>query len=228
MKQIFMKIQNKKTKKSNHFSGFVLPYTLFVCMIMILLTTSISTVLSKQLYFSRLARQSKEAFYAADNAVLCTTIIDETYTDADGIGIFPASSTLSVQVTQETTEMDTVTLQYVKDHRAAVGLSSLATTLYGASDGIKCAQSIIFDPASDSKFKISPTVFSRNTTSGIEYGRTSSFNMKMQVSPTEYRCAKVTINKTPSYRQIIAQGYAICGKPSGSIERAIVSTTVTE
>jgi hypothetical protein len=42
-----------------------------------------------------------------------------------------------------------------------------------------------------------------------------------------YRCAKVTVNKTPSFRQIISQGYAQCDNPNGTVERAVVNTTAS-
>jgi len=49
----------------------------------------------------------------------------------------------------------------------------------------------------------------------------------MNLGDNTERCAKVTVNKTPNYRQIISQGYASCPGTRGStpIERAVVSET---
>ena len=41
-----------------------------------------------------------------------------------------------------------------------------------------------------------------------------------------YRCAKVTINKTQSFRQVIAQGYSSCNGTGNTVERAVINTTV--
>ena len=61
----------------------------------------------------------------------------------------------------------------------------------------------------------------------IELGRTSTTTMRMDLGGGAFRCAKLTINKTASFRQIIAQGYAKCDDPNGSVERAVVNTTIT-
>ncbi len=206
--------------------GFVLPYTLFICSIMILITTSVSSILVKQLYFSKLSRQSQVAYYAADNAVLCTAMIDETYSDINGIGIFPyATTTNNYQSEAELIMNDTLT--YTNSHRMAGGYSSLATTLHD----IQCGQSVIFDPSpAYSAFEVSTTTFEHILLDGftVEEGRTSSFKMKMNLGDGTFRCARVTVNKTASYRQIIAQGYAFCDRPDGSVERAVVNTTILQ
>lgn len=219
MKYLFNIFNKKNIQKKK---GFVLPFTLFLCAIMILLTTSVTTVLNKQLYFSRLARQSQDAYYAADNAILCTTIIDSTYTDANGIGIFPYDSTLdNVDLFTKMNE----TLLHVNTIRTSLSNNTLASSL----DEIKCASSNIFNISSlSSSFKIVGT-FSRTTSMGIpEEGKISSFNMKMDLGDGNFRCAKVTVKKTLTYRQIIAQGYSLCDRPNGSIERAVISTTILE
>lgn len=205
--------------------GFVLPYTLFICSIMILITTSVSSTLIKQLFFSKLARQSQAAYYAADNAILCTAMIDETYTDIDGIGIFPYNAASS-NFGNPRLDMEDV-LEYVNDHRVAGGYSELASSL----DDISCAQSDIFDTSPlTSEFTVSPTIFSRLLPDmvTIEEGRTSTFDMRMSLGDGTSFCAKVTVNKTATYRQIIAQGYALCDRPEGSVERAVINTTIIQ
>ena len=110
--------------------GFVLPFTLFICGIMILISLSISTLLTKQMYFSQLARDSQMAYYAADNAVACTLSVDETYTDENGMGIFSS-------------DLASSTLEYMNDilassteRRSMLSQSLLAST----TDQIQCAQ----------------------------------------------------------------------------------------
>ncbi len=209
--------------------GFVLPYTLFICSIMILITTSVSTMLIKQLYFSKLSRQSQAAYYAADNAVLCAAMIDETYVGLDGIGIFPYDAG-SGNYDFPRIDMEEK-LSETNGNRGVNGYSPLATTLDGVTDGIRCGQALIFAPApAYSDFKVSTTTFEHTLLDGvtIEQGRTSSFNMKMDLGDGTSRCAKVTVNKTASYRQIIAQGYALCDRPDGSVERAVVNTTILQ
>ena len=117
---------------------------------------------------------------------------------------------------------------------------------------IRCGQSQIFAPGGSPTFNpnfiVATTTYEYHfihpndaTPSAglpeIEYGQSSSYNMKMDlgVDPSDimgivhlYRCAKVTVNKTPSFRQIIAQGYSNCNYGAGAIERAVVNTTVVQ
>lgn len=217
----------KKIKINSKVKGFVLPFTLFICAIMLLISVGISTVLIKQIYFSTLSRESQVAYYAADNAVLCTQIIDGTYTEVNGLGIFPYDD-LSVNYGLPRIDIQ-ATLDYTNTHRQALGYPLLASSLGDMNDGIKCAQSLIFSELSNlSDFAVSPVRFERIDANGDpDYGRTSTFKMKMDLGDGAFRCAKVTVNKTSSYRQIIAQGYSRCDRPNGSIERAVVDTSIT-
>lgn len=224
MKQLF--ILTKKIVQS--VPGFVLPYTLFLCAIMILVTSSVSSTLVKQIYFSRLARQSQAAYYAADNAILCAIAIDSTYIESlTGIGIFPYNALSSTPMDDLQNVLNDTTIR-----RSTQELSSLAPSL----TEIKCAGSLVFDTGeSVSKFSVDDTPFMRlyEDEFGVlssESGRTSRFKMKFDMGDGTSRCAKVTINKTPSYRQIIAQGYALCNNYSNitnSVERAVVNTTIS-
>ena len=115
-------------------------------------------------------------------------------------------------------------IAYVNAQRAAAtpALSAVALT------DIKCGQSAIFDVAV-SGYAVSPTNYTYNSPSnGPELGKTSTFNMRMPLGDGTFRCAKVTVNKTESFRQIIAQGYAQCSNTSSAVERAVVNTTVVE
>lgn len=221
-----MKYLNFFQKRKNGFvAGFVLPYTLFVTSIMIIITSSVSAVIIKQLYFSRLARQSKAAYYAADTALLCTTVIDSTYTNADGIGIFPFDANSLNYVTYQVDMGDVVA--YTNSRLLSAG--TLATNYLD----ITCAGANIFDPAI-SGFALDSNVFSYLVPAhGVfpattESGRSSTFKMKMPLGDGTFRCAKVTVNKTPTYRQIISQGYSDCSNSASSVERAVVDTTITQ
>ncbi|MDD4989446.1 MAG: pilus assembly PilX N-terminal domain-containing protein [Candidatus Pacebacteria bacterium] len=212
--------------------GFVLPFTLLISAIMLLISVSISTILTKQIYFSNLSRDSQIAYYAADNALSCALSIDETYVDDFGIGIFPYSSSIPVDPIAERTAMEQ-TLASIQSRRAATtpAMTPLAPTL----NDIQCAQSRIFVPTSPYSFTINQNVFSRivpahgAVPASTEIGRTSSFFMKMDLGDgSTFRCAKITINKTQSYRQIISQGFSRCDRPDGTIERAIINTSLLQ
>lgn len=222
MKILFIKL---KSKILLYRQGFVLPYTLFISMIMIIITTSVAVILTKQLYFSRIARQSQAAYYAADNAIACTLLLEETYTDSFGIGIFPYDPVFASPV-EARAYMDQ-TLLDVNARRNA--LEPPMPPLAASISDIKCAQSLIFSETAPTNFAIDPIKYVRQVTSTTtEEGWTSTFNMKMDLGDGNFRCAKVTVNKTLTYRRIIAQGFSLCDRPEGSIERAIVNTSVIQ
>lgn len=212
MKYIYsVSLQQKKYNQ-----GFILPFTMMIATIVLFITAGSMTLLSKQLYFSKTYKQSQVAYYAADDAVACAIAIDDTYLAADALGIFPSSA-----IIDPNTYINDV-LTYVNAQRVVDSLPTVDL------DEITCAQSVIFD-TSVSGFAVSPTNYSYvSPTSGIEEGKTSSYNMRMDLGGGDARCAKVTINKTQSFRQIIAQGYAKCDSQVNGVERAVVNTTLTE
>ena len=209
-----MNLKFFKNKKRG-VKGFVLPFTLLICSVILSVATSISVILVKELYFSKISRESQVAYYAADNGLMCAVDIDDTYINPEtGLGIFVSSPTGTPSASD--------VLAIVNAERASRGLTAM--NLYG-SDGIKCASSEIFSPTENS-FNDNQ-VFNRINSRGIsESGRTSTFMMHMDLGDGIERCAQVTVNKTPNYRQIISQGYATC--PGGfvaPIERAVVNET---
>ncbi len=195
--------------------GFILPFTMLLVAIILLVVGTGSKILSKQLYFSKVYRQSQTAYYAADDAVSCAIAIDDAFIGLDGYGIFPGGTPADPDVYIESV------ITNVNDQRLLDGLSTITR------DDVECAQVPVLD-ASESGFDVSLTDYEYNGPSGLETGKTSSFNMSMPIGDGTFRCAKVTINKTPSFRQIIAQGYALCDSAVGSVERAVVNTTITE
>lgn len=195
--------------------GFILPFTMLLVAIILLVVGTGSKILSKQLYFSKVYRQSQTAYYAADDAVSCAIAIDDAFIGLDGYGIFPGGTS------DDPDEYIEAVITNVNDQRLLDGLSTITR------DDVECAQVPVLD-VSESDFTVSLTDYEYNGPSGLETGKTSTFNMSMPIGDGTFRCAKVTVNKTPSFRQIIAQGYAQCDSALGSVERAVVNTTVTE
>jgi hypothetical protein len=191
--------------KRSSMRGFVLPFTLLICSIILSVATSVSVILAKELYFSQLSRASQLAYYAADNGMMCALMVDDEYTNpTTGFGIF--------QYASSPTPQDTLTL-------VRPDLS-----LYGSATSIKCATSEMFNPAPPTNFTVDTNYVSPNG----DTGAVSTFTMKMDLdgTGTNYRCAKITVKKTVSFRQIISQGYTSCpGTGVISVERAIVNTT---
>lgn len=186
----------------------MLPLTLIVCVIILTIATGISIILAKELYFSKLSRLSQVAYYAADNGLMCTTMIDDQYIDPDtGSGIFQYNNLVTSQMV----------LDKVNTARVAKGLTAITL------NDIKCATSDVFD-SSITSFAIAP--FTRIDSAGSpDDGQATTFNMRMDLGDGEYRCATVIINKTTTYRQIISRGFASCNSVFAyPIERAIVST----
>jgi hypothetical protein len=189
---------------------------MLISTLILLVSSSVLVLLSKQLYFSKIYKQSQTAYYAADDAIACAIKIDDGYQGADGLGIFPSNTVTSADI-----YINDV-LTYVNGRRLADGLPIITL------DSIKCAQSAIFDQTV-SHFATGTDFYAHySSLTGWEYGVTSIYDMRMPLEDGAYRCAKVTINKTQSFRQVIAQGYAKCDDPNGSVERAVVNTTVSE
>jgi len=217
-------LKNKTLRK-----GFVLPFTMLISTLVLFIAAGSLTLLTKQLYFSKVYKQSQTAYYAADDAVTCAIAIDDTYIANDGLGIFSSSTTVPWQ------SYTNYVLNYVNNKRAFEVPAQSAINL----EEIVCGQSPIFDVAV-SGYTTSTNFYEHHYTDpntgldAIELGVTSIYKMKMDIGPDPndlsgvarlYRCAKVTINKSQSFRQVIAQGYAECDNPNGSIERAVVNTT---
>jgi hypothetical protein len=204
MNTLFTKFYRKAKAK-----GFVLPLTLVICVIILTISTGISIILAKELYFSRLSRLSQVAYYAADDGMMCATMIDDGYIDPDtGLGIFQYANSISPQSV----------LDKINANRIAKGLPALTL------NSIKCATSDIFN-AGTTGYAVSN--FSRTDSQGNpDSGNTTSYSMIMDLGDGTQRCAQVTINKTAKYRQIISRGFASCLTTSVyRIERAVVSTT---
>lgn len=189
--------------------GFVLPLTLILSIIILTISAGISIILAKELYFSRLSRQSQIAYYAADNGLMCALMIDDHFIDpTTGIGIFQYNNLVSASSTLENINVD----------RVARGFPQITL------NDIKCATSEIFD-TNVTGYSLTP--FTRVAANGTEEtGETTTFSMKMDLGDGTYRCATVIVNKTATYRQVISRGFASCATTGLiPVERAVVNTT---
>ncbi len=229
----------KLSPRKNITKGFILPFTMLISVLVLFITTGALALLTKQQYFSRVYKQTQAAYYAADDAISCALSIDDAYVSNDGLGIFPSSST-----TENGLATPQVPIDYIDSVVTSVN-DRLSTSL--TRGDITCGQSQIFAPGGtptfDPEFEISNYHYAYHFTNPVtslpdkEYGVTSTYNMRMDLGLDSsditgvrhlYRCAKVTVNKTPSFRQIIAQGYSSCDGTGGAIERAVVNTTIIE
>jgi hypothetical protein len=200
MKNFYKQLQKARTR------GFVLPLTLIICVIILTISAGISIILSKELYFSKLSRLSQVAYYAADNGLMCATMVDDKYVDPDtGLGIFQSDNLTTSQMV----------LDKINTNRQASGLPVLALT------DIKCATSGVFNASAPTSYSVAP--FTHITSND---GVQSTFSMQMDLGGGNMRCATVTVYKTPKFRQIISRGFASCTSVGlYPIERAVVSTT---
>ncbi len=190
--------------------GFILIMSLVVIAIMLAISTGISNILIKQLYFSQLSRASNIAYSTADDGLSCATYIDDAYIDpATGIGIFRYDGLVSPQ-----NVLDKVNVSRIS--RLGTAFPTLPSITLST---IKCANSSIFDTTTnlytDSDVYTDPQ-------GGT--GRSTVFMMRMGLSDGTSRCAEVTVNKTQYYRQIISRGFNTCNIGSKQrVERAVIS-----
>jgi hypothetical protein len=209
-----MKFNLQKVKKYKS-RGFILPLTLLLTVIVLTISAGISAVLSKELYFSKLSRESQIAYYAADDAMMCAIMVDDKYLDSStGLGIFPYDGLADASGY----------IQSVLNKANADRLNRGFPQINSIND-IKCAGVAIFDPATSS---FSSVPFTRiNTTGATENGQRSTFNMRMDLGDGSFRCSSVVVSKTINYRQVIARGFTSCrnGNRTTAIERAVVNTT---
>ena len=188
--------------------AFILPLTLLITTIILAVATGISTILVKQLFFSRLSRESHTAYYSADSGLSCAVYMDDAYIDqSTGQGIF------------EYDPLDTsgtwnqVVLDSVNNARISRGISPIPTL-----NDIKCATTPVFVVASSS--------IAVSDYGAPAKGRTTTFNLSMDLGDGTIRCAQVTINKTATFRQIISRGFNTCNTSATNfIERAVINTT---
>jgi hypothetical protein len=179
------------------------------------MTMTGANILSKQLFFSKMYKQSQLAYYVADDALACAMTIDDTYVGSAGYGFFPGATSVPPLEYMDDI-LDEVNTERIAESKSVITLND-----------IKCAQVAIFSTEATG-FQVAQEPYIYEGTNGQEIGNTSTFTMKINIGGDTTRCAKVTVNKTQTFRQIISQGYASCGSSNESIERAVINTTVVE
>ncbi len=204
MKTIFKQFRSDK-------KAFIMPLTLTLAALILTVAGGITMIIGKELFFSRLTRESATAYYTADTALECATVVDESYNGTDGNGLF------QYDLLNEATS----TLNYVNTIRQAQGIRTLLLT------DILCASVPILD--SDRSSFTTTTTDSTGSALQDPYGNQtvmSSFTMMMDTGEGTVACAKVTVEKSLSWRQIIARGFNSCNFGTKNLlERAVISTS---
>jgi hypothetical protein len=181
-----------------------MPLTLILTTLILTVSSGITTIVIKELFFSRLSRDSDLAYYAADAALECASFLNDTYVNSDGSGLF-----------ENPVNDATATLTYINLKRQSESVPPLALT------DIRCASVPIFD-STVTNFAVTNSLKS----DGITPSKLSTFSMQMDIGEGKTRCAIVTVNKTTSWTQIIARGFNTCSITGKNVvERAVVGTS---
>lgn len=77
-----------KKKINKNESGYILAFTLVVVAVLLLISISITRIIAKEMYFSRLVDNNRVAYFAADSGLECAQYIDNKLRDnTTGISI---------------------------------------------------------------------------------------------------------------------------------------------
>ena len=190
--------------------GFILPFAILISTLILSISLGVSTILVKEIFFSNLNRESSISYYAADAALECATSIDDNFIGEFGYGAFQYDDLYDA----------TTTLTYV-------GTSRFSSSTFFSSTTVYCATVPIFD-SNISHLSVADCdndLFCDDNMGGY-HGKNSTFDMRMDLGNGEYRCANVTVTKTPNgKRRIISRGYNTCNPGNTTlIERAIINT----
>lgn len=197
---------------SSYRRGFILPFSMMLTYIILIISTGISTILVKEMFFSSIGRESQIAYYSADAGLDCALYLDGLFVDLDtGIGIFPYNDDTSAWETSFVTKYSNF-------------ISNLTD--------IKCANAEIFDPRQDYSNYSAVSTDNLNPLNGV----TSTFVLRMNNGSENFDratapCAEVSVEKKLAadgvlFRRIISRGYNTCNKNSSRfVERAIVNVS---
>ncbi len=204
---------------TSHSRGFILPFAMILAYIILIISMGISDILTKEMYFSYVGRESQIAYYAADAGLDCALYIDTTFFDsATGIGIFPYNTI------DGTWEKNVINNPPYSNSPYNLNDTILAST-------VKCAGSEIFNSATDGTH----SSYSATSTDGSNpvNGVTTTFTLHMDQGHgsvnTKDSCVKISIEKKlvgeDLTRTIISRGENTCDSNSPKfVERAIVNT----
>lgn len=201
MKFINLKFKIKNLKFQTR--GFILPFAMMLSYVILIISMGISDILTKEMFFSFIGRESQIAYYAADAGLDCALYLDAAFVDSSsGVGIFPSDK---IDGTWEGIVLNQS--QY-----------ALATST------IRCAGAEIFNADSAKSNYKTTAIDGSNPVNGVE----STFMLRMVQGTTNDSCALVSIDKkvttSTSTRRIISRGYNTCDMNNKKlVERAIVN-----
>jgi hypothetical protein len=101
LNQKIQKIKVRKLKKDFQ-AGYILAFSLIIVAITLGVTLSITRVISKELYFSRLIDYSKESYFAADAGLECAQYLDSTFRNSASGETIILNSTSSFSIDGKT------------------------------------------------------------------------------------------------------------------------------
>lgn len=84
----FLKINKKRD------GGYILAFTLVIVSILLLVSLSVSRIIAKEIFFSKLVELSKTTYFAADSGMECARYLDSNFKDLSiGISLILNSTT---------------------------------------------------------------------------------------------------------------------------------------
>jgi hypothetical protein len=85
-----------QNKSNNLNSGYILIFTLIVVAILLLISISVSRIITKEIFFSKLIDYNKSAYFAADSGIECAQYLDSIFQDKSlGISLILNSTSTS-------------------------------------------------------------------------------------------------------------------------------------
>ena len=90
----------KNYNKNNLESGYILAFALIVVGILLTVSFSVSRIITKEIYFSKLLENSKSAYFAADAGLECAQYLDSVFKD-DSVGVSLILNSTSSQSGQQ-------------------------------------------------------------------------------------------------------------------------------
>lgn len=71
----------KNIKNRNNQGGYILAFTLIIMSILLIVSLSVSRIIAKEMYFSKLIELSKSTYFAADSGIECAKYLDSVFKD---------------------------------------------------------------------------------------------------------------------------------------------------
>jgi hypothetical protein len=187
MKNILFKTKNSK--------AFVIPFSLLISTIILTISLGVSLILVKEIFFSKLTKDSLLAYYAADEALSCAQYFDYKYQNPEnGTKFFPF---------YESTDMDDSLLYSLPSYKVSDLICS-GSYLNLKNISIDCN----LTPREDNNRKC-----------------ITRYKVEMDLGGGEYRCADMVVdNHTSAETKYISTGYSTCDASNvNRVERRLSS-----